>query len=78
MNVFRLLRRNLREFYDQYPLVGCATWVAAVGGRRGWPPWVAAAVGGFVLLLLLPPEVADLLGLLLSLLSLRGALFGGD
>jgi hypothetical protein len=63
MNVFQSLRRNLREFYDQYPLAGCGAWVVV-------------AVLGFVVLLLLPPEVVDLLGFILSVLSLCSFLFG--
>ncbi|MDQ5825129.1 MAG: hypothetical protein M3441_13120 [Chloroflexota bacterium] len=65
MNLFQSLRRNLREFYDQYPLVGCASWAAF-------------AVAGFVLLLLLPPEVVDLLSFIFSVLSLCSFLFGSD
>ncbi|HEX8229432.1 MAG TPA: hypothetical protein VF826_08975 [Chloroflexia bacterium] len=65
IDVFQSLRRNLREFYDQYPLAGC--------GAR-----VAVAVVGFVVLLLLPPEVVDLLGFILSVLSLCSFLFGSD
>ncbi|HEX8599112.1 MAG TPA: hypothetical protein VF952_11420 [Chloroflexia bacterium] len=38
----------------------------------------ALAVLGFVLLLLLPPEVVDLLGFILSVLSLCSFLFGSD
>lgn len=65
MNVFQLLRRNIREFYDQYPLVGCATWAAAV-------------IAGVIVLIILPPEVVDVLGFLFSLLSLCSALFGSS
>ncbi len=63
MNVFQSLRRNIREFYDQYPYLGCATWLAA-------------AVAGFIVLLFLPPEVVEVLGFLFQLISLCGALFG--
>jgi hypothetical protein len=55
----------MREFYDQYPLVGCASWAAF-------------ALVGFVVLLLLPPEVVDLLGFIFSVLSLCSLLFGAD
>ncbi len=62
MNVFESLRRNIREFYDQYPFLGCATWLAA-------------AVVGFIVFLFLPPEVVEMLMFLLQLISLCGALF---
>ena len=65
MNVFQLLRRNVREFYHQYPLFRCGTWLAAV-------------VVSFILLLFLPPEVVDLLWFIFSLLSLCGPLFGSE
>jgi hypothetical protein len=65
MNPFSLLKRNIREFYDQYPLAGCGTLAAAM-------------FAGLILLLILPPEVVELLRLLLSILSLCGALFGSE
>ena len=63
MNPFQLLRRNIREFYEQYPLAGCGTMAAAM-------------LAGVILLLILPPEVVELLGFLLSLVSLCSSIFG--
>jgi hypothetical protein len=65
MNPFQLLRRNIREFYEQYPLAGCGTLAAAM-------------FAFFILLLILPPEVVEVLRLLLSILSLCSALFGSE
>lgn len=65
MNPFQALRRNIREFYDQYPLAGCGTLAAAM-------------LAGVILLLILPPEVVELLGFLLSVLSLCSAFFGSE
>jgi hypothetical protein len=65
MSVLQSLRRNIREFYDQYPLAGCGTWAAVM-------------VAGFLLLLVLPPEIVDMLGLILSILSVCGSIFGSE
>ncbi|HEY0068702.1 MAG TPA: hypothetical protein VGE04_01895 [Chloroflexia bacterium] len=65
MSVLQSLRRNVREFYDQYPLAGCGTWAGVM-------------VAGFILLLVLPPEVVDMLGFILSILSVCGSIFGSE
>lgn len=65
MNLFQSLKRNVREYFEHYPLASCGLWGAA-------------AVAFFVLLLVLPPEVVDLLWFIFSLISLCGPLFEGE